>query len=1847
MITKHFFFFIFLTLFTFIITDNKNLQLNIETTGKLKEDDYEFYSLKLDSSLDKHKYNLVVRVFEDSGNADAREDFSDVDVYISTSNLQPKSPSTSSWYSERYGDDIITINKEHIEPNRTFHIGVYCQFQCNYKLKAYLSEILDIQEGKINSYLLSKKSSITFKFHTKVNYDHLSFAFISPQMKPFKLYIAKNNPSSQNTFKLEPSWISGYTLDIKKGDSRYCENCDYFIVAESQEQDVSISMIVTYPGTELMLRPSEQIFDHVTVKGRRCYKYKINELTADDAIVTNIVLFSGTAIVQVHGYDSNVEMNYSTIPYDDFTYEISSEQVITIDAEDLKELRDSKNNNNTSSNSNTSNDYYHFCVYGKERASYLVGTHLASESETLQRLNYLLMGQQIMGYIPKGQVTKYRVFDFSKDSNVTISLDSIEGNSQLYILFTEDLRKSFYNKERLFSELNTTNPNPNLHQADKTFTGYEKHIANTDNICHQKVSSSKNLEDELKKMSCGLYAIVYCSDEQTNCIYRLRAKTNKSSQLLVPRTTLYNIISKDDIDSFTFNIDDEDIETVSVVLNTISGQTILQVNDATVNPQGKTIEISALSYYLPNVVQLTSNKVGRNNLKGKYIVEVKAKSFSTYSIYYYTRKKEHTPTTPALQDVELRLELGEIEEGFFNGNTQYKIYMFKKDTYEGESRDYIFSLTKRNAYFMMYVFTDLNKFKLNNAGSNELISGYTWKGGYNNEIVISKNDTNYTKTGPYYIVVSRERIREEFVNVTETFYIGVTDDKTAFLLYEGTQHLATLTQNYTHQSYIYYHTSTKSKFNLGVNIFFGRVNIYVDFNEITRDRIINNKQQLYQVNEDEYDSIYITIPSDDLKERCKTSKNCPIYIYVEKKSMSSAQYLLIAKSKSKRPFLLNSGIITENSMLIKEQHYYIIEHNQAKKSGYVLVKFNEGSGHVYMNLVKDVTINEELFPTETNYTYKGNDTYQGKIIQIESLELEQCEPSCKYLITVIGSSLGYQNSFIYYSITYSNDAKQIHQNIPLHDEIKAGEMHYYRTYFDDTATSLYLSLYCSNGDADIYMNYGETLPTSNDYHWMSVNPQMDFIAFDVNDPFFVGKQKKTLKGYYTILILGHTSATYTLFVTSHPNRIIPLSNNKPGTCQCKEEGAKCFFRFDELIPYYDQTINDVSIVFSTNYLYGSGVQYVKLYKETDFDIREHFPTEYDHEWSNKDKNKRNFLKVDISKSNPNLTKNSMLLITVDCKEKSLLEMNSAKITKSSYQYLDSRRENLFYLEKSTQPTTLSFYYQQDKNLDFEFFTFTGKADVLVYQNNTSYNPTTQKYEVFYTHISSFQVEKGKAYYNFLRKNSDYLNKNIYFKVTPKENIGFYVKLNYEEEWTRVDVGKSNSYQINSGTFYGYFDLLQEYEDSVISIFSKDKLMKAHVYITVNIYERIGRNSEGVNPFNLKIPNTNTYDYKGVTDSFGRVSIKLPPVPKNVYENKFVRVLFKVQTVSSAKVNRDIEQTIDVLITPTVNNIRRIEANPLRLYFSNAQHVNAERTIFDLQKIRKNDDIFVIQLSTCTGRVGFAFTNQITYFGETSTSIPDVQSRESNGKVTITAYNMTESDYYLSVWGIEDNRPCFDPTTCTTTEGVEYLLYYYTTQRSRYHSSKINELLVPIQTGRNKVEIIVGKLEQKDVYGNVQKVENINFKPFVSTNPIDYLKMGSLCYLAKLERIPKGMKYYYDKAKEVFVLSGFDTNVMYAINLLIENPQTNELFVFTPARIKLNYFYNVSGFMIVVLICVIVALSVAVLYFYKKYKLTKTILKYERNDLHSMGNLPEISSEMANVHSERVKYSTLTSEPSSI
>ena len=89
----------------------------------------------------------------------------------------------------------------------------------------------------------------------------------------------------------------------------------------------------------------------------------------------------------------------------------------------------------------------------------------------------------------------------------------------------------------------------------------------------------------------------------------------------------------------------------------------------------------------------------------------------------------------------------------------------------------------------------------------------------------------------------------------------------------------------------------------------------------------------------------------------------------------------------------------------------------------------KGNGDIYMSLSNDVTITEESFPTEFKWDYKGEDSYQGKMIKVPEMDKNKCEYACRYLITIIGTSIGSTNDNVVYSIVYSNQAKFVNQNV--------------------------------------------------------------------------------------------------------------------------------------------------------------------------------------------------------------------------------------------------------------------------------------------------------------------------------------------------------------------------------------------------------------------------------------------------------------------------------------------------------------------------------------------------------------------------------------------------------------------------------------------------------------------------------------------------------------------------------------------------------------------------------------------------------------------------------------------------
>ena len=117
--------FLFLLLLPFSL-QNKEIELDKEVEGSIQVDDgYDFYSITLKNPpIDKEDtYNLIFKVEEQKGDQAQRDDFSDVDIYVSMENTMPQNSATATWFSERYGDDLITISKRHIKAGATFIWG--------------------------------------------------------------------------------------------------------------------------------------------------------------------------------------------------------------------------------------------------------------------------------------------------------------------------------------------------------------------------------------------------------------------------------------------------------------------------------------------------------------------------------------------------------------------------------------------------------------------------------------------------------------------------------------------------------------------------------------------------------------------------------------------------------------------------------------------------------------------------------------------------------------------------------------------------------------------------------------------------------------------------------------------------------------------------------------------------------------------------------------------------------------------------------------------------------------------------------------------------------------------------------------------------------------------------------------------------------------------------------------------------------------------------------------------------------------------------------------------------------------------------------------------------------------------------------------------------------------------------------------------------------------------------------------------------------------------------------------------------------------------------------------------
>ena len=1897
---------IFFNLISFISTDDiiTNLELNKTVSGSLFEDNsHDFYKLKIPSNI-KQGSLLVFTVKESrKGIKEGDEIFSDPDIHVSKKNIYPKNKEQAEWYSQRYGNDILTIPAEEVKPNEVFYIAMFCEFKCRYELNSYLADEVEIEIGKINSIILTQKSSLSYYINIpKDNYEEFNLVATSPNLKSFKIFMSNKSPSSQNTFKVIPSWTGGYMISVERYSNEYCTDCKYHVLIQSQEEkEVNVQFYAYFQDTITSITSGNIIYDAVKKDRKRCYSYDINNLNMyNEKILIQTTLFSGSALLYISGERKDLNKELDEAIKENYSYQIQGEKIIMLEKNDLDKI----NQGNFIQSSNENSGILHFCIYGKEMTSFVLNAYALSDANKLQKYNYISPGTELTGYLRGDEVTRYRILDFNKNknSNITITFSNIKGKAEFFANFCSE--RCNFNKNSLNSKISLGEM---LYPQETSYSTYSLLITPDKNKCY------KNSDDD----KCKILLVMKCSENNNDyCSYKILVSISEQPIIMSPKKTYYNIIPKGKTDYYEVIVDEITIPSIVVVLTTVTGDAELTVykkkyiSDFTINEQdAKLVGISLNKDYIPDVIRITPQRIGEDNISGRYLIKITSTCFSSYNLYYYTTRNKAIETQLSINDITASLSDGKIIRDFFPNDIEYKIYIYTPDN--DDNRDIKFVLTRINVGFSFKIFNDFKKIKIVNNIKNdfdERIQGYLWASDENNEVTISKDDKNYSNKKSYFIVVykNRETVKDEEENNNLNrksmmmYYIGATKIGTPFILYEVIEHSETLSNKYYYQNYWYIHNDLYENFYLDINVLSGQVDIFVNTNQIPIGNMTNNNIDISSSQDSIVSKIginnYASIELDQTYFRnfCikknqnqninynlnqnmndnynELPKSCSLYIYIVQskysiKYQTDSQYIIAAKSSSKTGKILLSGQVITGEILPNCSEHFFIEEVKHRKGSSINVKFTEGYGELYVRIPKKIEVGKNItYPDEHNYDYKGQNAYMGQVVmlppklfdRIDSLSLK-----LQILITVVGSSFTSMNSKkVKFSISYSSEPKRINQNTPYTNYISAGEYQFYTLYFNKNTKNIYIALSNMNGDADLYLNYGlDKLPSPSDHDWYSVNMGHEYIDINENDKFFVQKKIDNLSGYYSLLVVGFTETTYTLFVSSHDDNIFPLNDNSPISCRCESKGDKCFYRYDNIFRTRGEEaklFKSNEIIFTTQYIYGNGKMYANLYKDQDIiseqrkKYQDYFPNEKVYQYSNAEFGKRNYMKIKINEQQ--YSKDSLILMTFICEEKTDVEITAASLTYNGiFNYLDKDRENIFYLKYNNSESadkqiesTFTFYSYKPEDVIYEIKAYLGMARIKVFTNETIYNSTTGKITYDYNHISEFTIRSDDSYQYSIYKifTESYINsiqkniitgKRIFFNVKPLTDFGFYLQIIYDREWINVPINKDKSYLITNNQLFGYFDIYRDFQNVEMSISLHDFTQKiAKIYIKLVVIEKNSRHIFSGNRqdrlYHYEIPSYYNYDYSSKTNNYlGTMNINinnLPIIKPEEVDKKFVRALFKIEIektyhrVISTGTNNEFpesppisnqkETNVRILVSPGVNNFKRVDVAPYNYYFSQTSLIpqrpimnpyenyvyngNKEIKIYSLDKKNEKDDKMIIQINSCSGNYDVKLSKKIVTYDDNSNDIQYETVGGIQGRKTYIINNLRYKHVYLSIKSAQNEQECsngneMDKNNNTCARELSYLLFYYSTSSQRqFTDNNIYQLKYRLDTRAN-------------FYLYVPQINNID-KRFLEYNVIwtnneTYSKtMESICYLSQILNnetnntkifIEKNVKLNY--RNEVYMKRIYISSQPQYITLLVRNTKNNELISFQPILVQLNstwtsFVISMCIIIIIILIC---------------------------------------------------------------
>lgn len=626
---------------------------------------------------------------------------------------------------------------------------------------------------------------------------------------------------------------------------------------------------------------------------------------------------------------------------------------------------------------------------------------------------------------------------------------------------------------------------------------------------------------------------------------------------------------------------------------------------------------------------------------------------------------------------------------------------------------------------------------------------------------------------------------------------------------------------------------------------------------------------------------------------------------------------------------------------------------------------------------------------------------------------------------------------------------------------------------------------------------------------------------------------------------------------------------------------------------------------------------------------------------------------------------------------------------------------------------INFFFNRD-DFVYNIHSYVGDAHIKIYANDSRWDIVQQK-EIFDYHLfKEFDIVSNnednkdnievynpfsKDYHSFITSEQYRGHQNFVFHVIPKNEFGFYIQCNYEKEWNEIKIGKSKSFYARGNNFYGYFDVVDDYSDIELS-FSIDRniLLSADLYVKLNIIDttkklkiKEGQKVNEISLYHYTFPTPETYDYYMPSDeTLGTISLNINNLPRLKPEEKatkFIRGLIYVrlkeenfEPIQPFEVgvgrpgweggrhgwgpwqeNEENLPVITFLLSPGVQHVKYVEINPKEYYFSNLTYgpnmtKEVESKIYTLKVENEDDDMLVIEISTCKGHYEISVTDILENAGLPNNDI-QIFSQNKDGKKTIYIHNLKSNIYYLTIKAKMSDIICqlkynhlFSGLKKNVNETIlkecpnnlVYLMYYYSINKKQMNFSFFSKYLIYTPYGNGKIRINVPTIIKRDINNNNKTIEDYKFAIFATKNEDYYSKMGSICYLSQYKNKSEDTIFKVEDVKhekgKYLIISGLGYRQKYYINLVAQSATSKELIAFQPFIMWTGGFLPfpiwqtalVSNIIIIILIILLIIIC-------RKYCNVKQELKEIKGD-----TLPKTESEISSSTNEKVYYSGLGS-----